>query len=452
MSRMTTAGLPRRTFLKGAGVLVGLPLLEAMSGPAARAAAPARPPVRSAFIFFANGAIMDAWRPKGEGVDYELSATLAPLAPHKGDFSVITGLAQDNGRAKGDGPGDHARSAATFLTGAHPVKTAGADIKVGISADQAIAEKIGSQTRLPSLEIGIERGRQAGSCDSGYSCAYSNSISWKNESTPMAKEIQPRLVFQRLFGGSSDPNAAVRNLYRRSILDLVAEDARRLQGAVGQTDRRKLDEYFTGVRELEQRIARADKEARQSAENTARNVKPDLQVPEGVPGDLQQHIRLMYDLLVLAFQTDSTRVASFMLANEGSNRAYNMVGVTNGHHELSHHRNEEATMAKIRKIDLFLSEQFAYFLEKMKSVKEGEGTLLDNSLILYGSGLSDGNRHRHDDLPIVLAGRGRGAVATGRHVVLPRETPLNNLFLTMADVAGAATKQLGDSTGVLDLS
>lgn len=449
MSRLSQA-LNRRTFLRGTGVALALPLLEAMTLKATRGAA-ATPPVRLAFVFFPNGAIMDGWKPQSAGNGFELPTTLQPLAGVRDELLVISGLAQDNGRAKGDGPGDHARSASSFLTGAHPVKTSGADIRVGMSVDQAAAEKIGSRTRLPSLEIGIERGRQAGSCDSGYSCAYSNTISWKNSTTPMAKEIQPRLVYERMFGApGGGQEAQERDFFRQSILDLVADDARRLQQTLGRTDRRKIDEYFMGVRELEQRIERAEHEAREAKLNAEKSAAPPaMQLPEGVPGDLQQHIRLMYDLLVLAFRTDTTRVATFMLANEGSNRSYGMVGVNEGHHQLSHHQGNKEKVEKIQKIDQFLTTQFAYFVEQMKSVSEGEGTLLDHSLVLYGSGLSDGNRHRHDDLPILLAGRGGGSVTPGRHLMASGETPLNNLFLSLLDRVGAETDRLGDSTGRL---
>jgi hypothetical protein len=368
---------------------------------------------------------------------------LQPLAKLKDQINVFSGLAQDNGRAKGDGPGDHARSAASFLTGAHPVKTSGADIRVGMSVDQVAAEFVGHYTRLPSLEVGIERGRQAGNCDSGYSCAYSNNISWKTPTTPMAKEVDPRLVYERLFGTSLEAAKANarRDLFRKSILDLVSEDAASLQRSLGQTDRRKVEEYFTSVRELELRIARAEQDAQRD--------RPDFEVPQDLPRDLQVHIRLMYDLMVLAFQTDTTRVITFMLANEGSNRTYPMVGVNDGHHEISHHRDDRDKVAKLQKIDHFLVSEFAYFLEKLASIKEGQGTLLDHSMILYGSGISDGNRHRHDDLPIVLAGRGGGTIETGRHVRIERETPLNNLFLSMLDRAGASVDELGDSTGRL---
>jgi hypothetical protein len=436
--------ISRRSVLKGAGTLMSLPLLDAMltsNGLAAEATAAA--PIRTAYLFTPNGVIMPSWTPEKDGTDYELSETLKPLEPFKSEINVLSGLAQDNGRAKGDGPGDHARSASSFLTGAHPVKTAGADIRVGVSADQVAAEAIGSQTRLPSLEIGIERGRSSGNCDSGYSCAYSSAISWKTEHTPMAKEIVPQLVFDRLFGteqGTPEERAR-RAKYRRSILDLVADDAGRLSKTLGQTDRRKLDEYFTSVREIETRIEQAQKSAELE--------KPDFEIPEGIPSDLTQHIRLMYDLLVMAFRTDSTRIATFMLANEGSNQRYSPVGVKQGHHQLSHHRDKEDMVADLRKIDHYLIEQFAYFLQKMSDTKEGEGTLLDNSMIVYGSGLGDGNRHRHDDLPIVLAGRGGGTIQPGRHIRYEQETPLNNLFLAMLHRVGANVENFGDSSGVL---
>ncbi|RMG40255.1 MAG: DUF1552 domain-containing protein, partial [Planctomycetota bacterium] len=388
--------LDRRTFLRGiGGVSLGLPMLEAMLTDRLFAAGPdagGTIPRRMAFIFFPNGAIMPAWRPHGSGEKFELAETLQPLAELKNDILVISGLAQDNGRPKGDGAGDHARSASVYLTSAHPVKTAGADIRVGISVDQVAAQHLKGQTRLPSLELGIERGRTAGSCDSGYSCAYSSSISWKSPNTPMAKEIDPRAVFERLFG-DAERSAAERKrraLIRKSVLDFVAEDARRLRNRLGQADRRKLDEYFTSIREVEARI--------EQAEQAARIERPDIEIPEGIPRDRAEHIRLMYDLMALAFQTDTTRVITFMLGNAGSNRPYPMVGVNSGHHELSHHRGDENKIAQLKKIDRFLAEQFARFVRKLKSIREGDGSLLDQCMICYGSGLSDGNRHRHDDL------------------------------------------------------
>ena len=436
--------LSRRTILKGAGTLMGLPLFNAMlpeNGLAAGASKAS--PLRMAYVFFPNGAIMPDWTPAKDGSDWELSKTLKPLQPHKQDLNVISKLAQHQGNALGDGPGDHARSASTYLTGAHPVKTAGADIRVGTSVDQIAAQHIGKETRLPSLEIGLERGRTSGNCDSGYSCAYSSAISWKTPTTPMAKEINPRLVFERLFGGSdgSPEERAKKAKFRRSILDLVASDADQLRKKLGKTDRRKLDEYFTSVREIEQRI--------QQAQKSAELQKPDFKIPEAIPGDLGEYTRLMYDLMLLAFRTDSTRIATYMLANEGSNRSYPMVGVNAGHHQLSHHRNDKGKIDQLQRIDQFSATQFAYFLKRMKETKEGDRTLLDNSMILFGSGLGDGNRHDHNDLPIILAGSGAGTIATGRHIRLGGKTPLNNLFLAMLHRVGANVKEFGDSTGVL---
>ena len=446
---MKTSYVARRTFLKGLGLSVGLPLLEAMSpiqsmsSRELSAAAPDRPPTRMAFVFFPNGAIMDAWKPAERGDDFRLSETLKPLAPFRDKLNVITGLAQDNGRAKGDGPGDHARCAASYLTGAHPYKTSGANIRLGVSVDQVAADRIGDQTRLPSLELGTERGRNAGNCDSGYSCAYSSNVSWKSESTPMAKEINPRLAFERLFGSGEDSHheRERRDFYRQSILDLVAEDAKRLEARLGKTDRRKLDEYFTSVRDLEKRIVKSEQDALQR--------RPDFEVPAGIPREFEQHVRLMYDLMVLAFRTDTTRVATFMVGNAGSNRSYPMVKVNDGHHQISHHRSDDDKVNKIKRIDRYLSEQFGYFLKKLDAVEEADGRLLDHCAIVYGSGLSDGNRHRHDDLPIVVAGKGGNTIKTGRHIVLDAETPLNNLFLSLLDRVGADVDKLGDSSGRL---
>ena len=439
-----TKSLSRRTVLKGLGCAVSLPLLEAMVPyRVLRASDAPKPAVRMAFVTFPNGAIMDAWKPEGEGDSFKLSPTLAALEDVRGDITVFEGLAQDNGNAKGDGAGDHARSSASLLTGAHPVKTSGANIRVGQSCDQAAAERIGHLTKLPSLELGTERGREAGGCDSGYSCAYSNSVSWKSATLPMFKEINPRLVFERMFGnGAKDEQALARRArVRQSVLDLVSEQAADLKGRLGKTDQQKVDQYFTSVREIEQRIARA--------ESDSKAARPDFDVPEGVPNDLAEHMRLMYDLMLLAFQTDTTRIITFMTANEGSNRSYRMVGVNNGHHELSHHRREEEKIEQIKKIDKFLADEFARFIKRLKETPEGTGTLLDNCMVMYASGLSDGNRHRHDDLPVVLAGRGGGTIKTGRYVKLGSETPLNNLFLSMLDRAGASVPTLGDSTGRL---
>jgi hypothetical protein len=438
--------LSRRTVLKGLGTAVALPLLEAMTPSVLLAkTAQKKPPLRMAFLTIPNGAHMPAWTPDALGKDFALSPILEPLAPFKNDLLVLTGLAQDKARAHGDGGGDHARAAATFLTGTHPRKTHGANIKAGVSVDQIAAQKIGSRTRFASLELGCDKGMQAGSCDTGYSCAYSSNISWRSESTPMAKEINPRLVFERLFGDGDEQargeNSDKRRRYQRSILDFVLQDAAQLKAKLGITDQRKLDEYLTSVRDLEVRVGHAEASA---SEQT-----PAYEKPDGIPKDYKEHLRLMSDLIVLAFQGDLTRITTFMLANEGSNRSYPFIEVPEGHHDLSHHGGNKDKQAKIRKINLFHMTQLAYLLEKLKNINEGGSSLLDNCLILYGSGISDGNRHNHDDLPILLIGKGGGTVTTGRHVRYPKETPLNNLFLSMLDRVESPVDHLGDSTGRL---
>jgi hypothetical protein len=436
--------LSRRTFLRGTGAALSLPLLDAMLPRAAWGAEAAMAPKRMGFFFFPNGAIMPHWTPAEVGTQFALPKTLSPLAAHQSDLLVISGLAHDKARANGDGGGDHARSCASFLTGAQPRKTSGADIHAGPSVDQLAAQQIGHLTRLPSLEIGIEEGRQAGNCDSGYSCAYSSNISWKSAEMPMAKEINPRAVFERLFGtGVGDARAqAERDFYRKSILDFVAGDAAKLRDRLGSTDRRKVDEYFSSVREIEQRIARAEQHTRAEL--------PEMAPPKGVPEVLSEHLRLMYDLLAIAYQTDSTRIATYMLANEGSNRTYREIEVKEGHHELSHHQDDEDKKAKLQKIDEYLVTQFAYFLDKLKSIPEGEGTLLDNCMLVYGCALGDGNAHNHDNLPIVVAGRGGGTIGTGRHLKLETETPMNNLHLSLLDRMGAPIPTFGDATSRLE--
>lgn len=441
---LTRGRIGRRTFLRGVGTAVALPWLDAMLPRAARAAAAApKAPVRMAFLFAPNGVIGSAWSPREVGANYTLSPTLAPLAPLREQILVLSGFSQKKGFDMGDGAGDHARSASTFLTGVHPYKTAGSNIRAGVSVDQFAAARIGRQTPLPSLELGIDPGAIAGNCDSGYSCAYSSCISWKTPTTPMAKEINPKLVFERLFGTSRiDPQErARRDHLRQSILDLVRDDSARLIGRLGTGDRRKMDEYFTGIRELELRIE-------MSAQRSDRR-PPNFQMPAGIPDDFERHVRLMSDLLVLAFQTDVTRVATFMFANEGSNRLYSTVGAKDGHHALSHHRNKEELMAQLREIDRYLVAQYAHFVARLQSVREGEGTLLDNCMVMYGSGLGDGNSHTHDHLPIVLAGRGGGTIQPGRHLQLSPGTPLNNLFVSLLERAGAPADRFGDSTGRL---
>jgi hypothetical protein len=440
--------ISRRTALKGLGTAIALPMLEAMA-PAMCLADPTHKafPMRMAFLYVPNGVHMPDWTPAAEGADFALPGILEPLESFKQDLLMLSGLAVDKARPHGDGPGDHARAMSAFLTGSQPRKTSGADIRVGISVDQLAAAKIGKQTRFPSLEIGCERGLNSGNCDSGYSCAYSANLSWRTESMPMAKEVNPRLVFERLFGnqvkGEADSSRAKRERYQLSILDFVLEDATQLKARLGMTDQRKLDEYLSAVREIETRIARADKPAEAAA---------DVGKPAGIPTDYQEHLRVMGDLLALAFQTDLTRIATFVFANDGSNRSYRAIGVPEGHHDLSHHGGNKEKLEKIRTINRFHVEQLAYLLEKLQAVKEGEGSLLDNCMILYGSGIGDGNRHNHDQLPILLAGKGGGAIQTGRHVRYTKETPLTNLFVSMLERMGVKVDAFGDSTARLELA
>lgn len=439
--------LSRRSALRGLGTLVTLPWLEAM-GPLtswAQGATPAASaaPNRMAFLYVPNGKNMADWRPGKEGLLPEnLPAILQPLAAHRDQFSILTGLTADKARANGDGAGDHARALSAFLTGTQPRKTDGTDIRAGISVDQVAAARLGERTRLPSLEVGTEAGSMAGNCDSGYSCVYSSTMSWRSATQPLPKEVNPRLVFERLFGAGSQEERARRDARRKSVLDLVREDFSDLNGKLGRGDQRKLEEYFSAVRDLERRIEQATK-------------LPEVRTPEGavqpkgVPDTYEQHIRLMMDLMVLAFQTDSTRVATFVIANEGSNKPYPFIDVREGHHDLSHHGHSEDRKAKIARINRFHTTQLAYLMDRLRSVREGDGTLLDHCMLAYGSGNSDGNAHNHDDLPLLLAGRGCGTLKPGRHVVYPKETPLSNLWLSMLNRMDLPTVQLGDSTGEL---
>jgi uncharacterized protein DUF1552 len=441
--------IDRRTALKGLGAAVALPWLEAMT-PVASAAPASQLPLRAAFLYVPNGIHMPDWTPTAEGALTELPKTLEPLKPFLGDINILSGLALDKARPNGDGPGDHARAQAAFLTGRQARKTNGADIRVGQSADQWIANHVGDQTKFSSLEIGIEGGRQAGNCDSGYSCAYQSNFSWRDETTPNAKEIDPKLVFDRLFGNGSPTEKAQarekRERYNKSILDFVNEEAKSLQNDLGAADKRKMDEYLSAVRELELRIQKA-----RDIKSSATTFKPSGPAPAGIPKDVGEHMRLMADLLVLAFQADLTRVVTFPLANDGSNRPYPMIEVREGHHEVSHHQNDKRKQAKIQKINHFHIEQLAHLLGKLKSVKEGDRTLLDEVMLVYGSGIGDGNRHNHDDLPILTAGHGGGKLKCGRHLRFPKDTPLMNLYLAMFERLGCPARSFGDSTGVLPI-
>lgn len=438
--------LNRRTLLRGAGLAMGLPLLEAMT-PLARsafagAATPGETvtPTRMACVFVPNGVIMPDWTPSGSERDWKLSRTLAPLRSMQSKLNVITNLAHENGRANGDGAGDHARCASTFLTAARPTKTS-SNIRLGVSVDQVAATQLAGKTRLASIELGLVDSRNAGSCDSGYSCAYSSNISWRNETQPMPKETSPRMAFERMFGLGDTAERRKRDAVRQSVLDVVSADAAKLMKTVGRTDRRKLDEYFTSVREIEKRIEMTEKEDQAAL--------PDIDIPLGRVEAFREHVRLMYDLMVIGFQTDTTRVATLMVDNAGGGRSYTEIGVKEGHHQLSHHRNREDQVEKLSRIDHYLIRQFAYFLQKLDETQEVGGSLLDHSMVLYGSGISDGNRHSHGDLPIVLAGSASGKIPTGRFIQCPRERPMGNLFLSMLDCLGTPAESIGDSSGRL---
>ena len=445
---VTQKHLPRRAFLRGAGVALALPFLDAMvpafASPAKTAASA---PVRMGFVYVPNGIIEAGWKPSAEGAGFEFNRTMKALEPFREHINVLTGLAQVNGRALGDGAGDHARAGATWLTGVHPKKTGGVDIHVGVSADQIAARELGKSTQLASLEIGLESPQLAGNCDSGYSCAYTNTISWRNATTPLPMEINPRAVFERLFGDgdSTSPAARVTALKeQRSILDYVTGDLDRLESNLGAGDRGKLTQYLDAVRDIERRIQRAE-------EQNASMTLPTIEKPAGVPDEFEEHSRLMMDMLVIAWQTDMTRVVSFMMAREGSNRSYRAIGISDGHHSCTHHMNDPVKIEKTAKINEYHVKTFAYLLDNLKKTQDGDGTLLDHSLIVYGSSISDGNAHTHDNLPLLLIGGAAGQLKGGRHIIYRKETPMNNLLLSMLDKSGIqAPEKLGDSTGRLD--
>ncbi len=439
--------LDRRTLLRGIGTSIALPWLDAMS-PISRAAKAAESkPIRMLFIMVPNGIHMADWTPSNEGANVQLPRTLEPLAKHQKALNVFTGLTLDGARDHGDGAGDHARSGAAFLTGAHPKKTDGADIKNGVSVDQVAAQGIGQSSRFASLELGLEGSAQSGNCDSGYSCAYSSNLAWRNESSPLAKEMDPSAVFERLFGTpekvSDGTPAALRNARRKSILDYALEDAKSLKIKLGAADGRKLDEYLYAVRDVENRLQRSDK--LQLGENGL----PNYSRPAGVPRVWEEHCRLMMDMIALAIRTDATRVLTFMMANEGSNRGYPEIGAPESHHDLSHHGKSEEKQTKLQKINLFHLQQLAYLADQLQAVDEGGETLLDRSMIVYGSGISDGDRHNHDDLPILMLGKAGGHLNKNGHWRYPSNTPLCNLYLWMLHQVGVRADRFGDSSDLL---
>jgi hypothetical protein len=426
---------------------MALPLLDSMV-PAMRAAknTAAASPVRLGFVYVPNGIIPAAWTPAAEGANFEFMRSMKALEPFRDRLLVMSGLAQINGRALGDGAGDHARAGATWLTGAHPKKTEGAGIHAGVSVDQVAARELGKNTQLASLEIGLDSPSLAGGCDSGYSCAYTNTISWRGPTTPLPMEMNPRALFERLFGDgdSTDPVARMTALKEQgSILDYISGDIDRMETNLGVRDRSKLTEYLESIRDVERRIQKAE-------EQNASMKMPVIERPAGVPADFEEHAKLMMDLQVIALQADLTRVITFMIGREGSNRSYRNIGVSDGHHSVTHHQNDPEKIEKVTKIDTYHAKLFAYYLDKLQSTRDGDGSLLDHSLILYGSSICDGNAHTHHDLPLVMAGGAAGQVKGGRHIKFPKETPMTNLLLTMLDKAKVPVpEKLGDSTGEL---
>jgi hypothetical protein len=450
---LARAALNRRAFLRGAGACVALPLFASLRTGGLFAADPAvklassstGAPLRAAFLFVPNGTIPSAWWPKGEGAEFSWSRTLKELQKHKGQLQILGGLGHKTAEPGPDGPGDHARGNSTFLTGVRLRKSA-TDIRAGLSIDQALARAYGHLTRFSSLELTCDAGPQSGACDSGYSCAYQFNLAWSSPTTPKTPEYNPRRAFERLFG-EGKPGERQANLQRRqqedkSVLDFVLEDARSMRKRLDSSDRQKLDQYLTGVREVETRI--------QKAERLGRVKDPDVETPAGVPTEYGEHIQLLFDIMVLAFQTDSTRLATFLVAHDGSNRSFDQIGISEGHHDLTHHQNRKEWIDKVADIDLWYVQQLAKFLDKLSQVKDADGqTLLHNSMIVYGSGNADANRHTHDNLPLLLAGSGGGALRTGRFVKHGGK-PLTNLFLSMAHTLGVRKlDRFGDSTGPL---
>jgi hypothetical protein len=445
--------MSRRHFLRGIGACVALPtfgslvtgrVLGATVDPQLATTATGAP-LRTAFVFFPNGAIPSRFWPAGGETDFNLSPTLQSLEPMRSRVQVLGGLAHANANPGNDGGGDHARGNAVFLTGVRLNKSA-TDIRAGISIDQVIANHVGHLTRFPSLELCCDSTRKSADCDSGYSCAYQYNISWQSPTTPMTPEANPRLAFERLFGtgshGERARNSQRRMMDRRSVLDFVLTDAHSMERRLAKRDQEKLDQYLTGIRDVEKRIERA--------ERFGPNVDPDQATPAGIPASQAEYVELMYDIMLLAFKTDSTRVATFILGHDGDNRSFSEIGITEGHHDLSHHQNIPERVEKVAQIDRWYAEQFSKFLARMDTIKDVDGhSLLHNSRIIYGSGNADGNRHTHENLPLVMAGEGGGAFRTGRYVKHGSK-PLSNLFLNLADTAGVTgLERFGDSTGRL---
>ncbi len=450
--------LSRRAILRGLGATIALPFLDAMYPVfAAQSAKKAlTSATRMAFLYVPNGIVMPDWTPAGLAAPGsaplgELPRISRALAPYRHDVMMLSGLTSNGGRALGDGPGDHGRAGAAYLTGVHPKKTAGKDILTGVSMDQIAARLLEGKTKFASLELGCEEGIQGGNCDNGYSCAYSNSLSWRSPTTPNPPEIRPRAVFERMFGAADDEKDPAKRKrlqsYEKSILDLVVADAQSLKTSLGGSDRQKLDQYLSSIRDIEKRIQQVEKT---NAQNPF-PVKISMEVPSGsIPTDFTEHSHLILDLTALAFQTDQTRIITVLLGLEQSPRNYPEIGITEGHHGLTHHQGDKEKIEKVTQINEYHIKQFTYLLDKLKSTPDGDGTLLDHSMIVYGSSLADGNAHQHNNLPTVLAGRANGTLKPGRHVKYADETPITNLYMSMLDRMGVPVESLGDSTGRLE--
>lgn len=452
MRIVTKRALPRRTFLRGAGVVLGLPLLDAMV-PALSALAdtPAATAKRLGFIYMPNGVAknssgIDYWTPPTEGRNFQMSQILTPLEPFRDRLLVVSGLDQNQAEAGNDGAsGDHTRGTSSWLTGVYPKRTEGADVQNGISADQIAAPVLGKDTALPSLELAIDLNFLAGQCENSYSCVYLNTLAWTSPTTPLPTENNPRVVFERLFGdGGTAERRAAHARRNRSILDSVLDDFNRLQQKLGPGDRVVVDEWVDAVREVERRIA--------GVEKRSNGELPTLERPTGVPERFDEHVKLMYELQWLAFRADLTRVVTFMLGRELNFRTYPEIGVTEGHHGLSHHQDRPEQIAKYAKVGTYQAELLAWFLEKLQSTPEGDGTLLDHSLFLYGAGLSNPNTHAHVDLPLLVIGGRSLGIEGNRHLVVRRQEPMTNLLLTLLDKAGVRADTLGDSTGRMPVS
>ncbi len=431
--------LPRRTFLRGMGATLALPLLDAMI-PALSAAS--KPITRLGFVYVPNGVNVNTWAVKGDGTNFELSPTLSPLEPLKNQLTVVSRLRSLGAEAQGDGAGDHARASGAWLTGVHPKRTEGSDFRAGKTIDQYAADEIGKDTQFPSFQVSVDSVGNVGGCEPGYACSYQNTLSWRTPTMPLPMENNPRVVFERLFGEASSADQRQQMVRAQgSILDSIREDATRLQIKLGPRDRNRMNEYLEGVRELERRIQKIEQQAAVEMQS--------MELPVGIPDSFDEHVKLMFDLLVQAWQSDLTRVSTFLVSRETSQRTYPQIGVPDAHHGMSHHGENPELLAKLAIVDKYHVSLLEYYLKRLADTKDGDGSLLDHSLIMYGSCISDGNIHSHRNLPTLIAGTACGAVKGGRHILAEEDTPLTNLQVALLDKVGVHVDKFGDSTGIL---